>query len=276
LVTILCAMGSTARAEGPASLECGVAPNPLALVVDRAGAAELLAAVNHERAAAGIGQLARREDVALIAETHARVMALTGTIFHNDGFFTSATKALLGTRYQGENVGCAPDVAWSHAAFMNSPHHRDNVLNARFNQAGFAVIVSPDGRRYVVENFLQAAGSRVPAPAAPPPAPTTITPRPAPVPSPPPPPPVSTTAPATTTAPPPPPSTTSTVAPTTSTTFAPARVQAVHRIDAAPQRPAAPAAGPVAVPVLAAGLALVAASAMLRHVAISQREAPSR
>ena len=50
-----------AHANGPSSLPCAAIPaNPLALSVDKAGEAELLAATNRERAAAGVPPLASR------------------------------------------------------------------------------------------------------------------------------------------------------------------------------------------------------------------------
>jgi hypothetical protein len=49
-----------------------------------------------------------------------------------------------------------------HDAFMNSPHHRDNILDAAFNQVGMGVIVS-GGTLYVTEDFVQAKGGPVSA-----------------------------------------------------------------------------------------------------------------
>jgi uncharacterized protein YkwD len=60
----------------------------------------------------------------------------------------------------GENVGCRTDyvdptamVAPLEQAFMNSPHHRDNLLDSSFNSGGVGVAVKPlgDGRFLVFE-----------------------------------------------------------------------------------------------------------------------------
>jgi hypothetical protein len=228
-----------ARANGPTSLPCGV--KALTLLTKSDGAAELLALTNQERAAAGMAPLAGRGDVAVIAEAHARVMALAGEIFHNDGYFTSATKALLGTRYQGENVGCASTVAESHAGFMRSEGHRANILNPRFTHAGYAVVVAGDGRHYTVQAFLE--GSGAPAAAAPP----------APAP-PPPPPPAPAPAPAPATVTPPPPA----AAPPPSQ---PAPAPATPAVPTAPAPPATTA--PVTAPAAAAPAGEVAAAPLV-------------
>jgi uncharacterized protein YkwD len=49
-----------------------------------------------------------------------------------------------------------------HDAFMNSPHHRDNILDMGFNQVGIGVIVV-NGEIFVTEDFLQAKGGPVSA-----------------------------------------------------------------------------------------------------------------
>src|SRR5439155_9289249 len=48
-------------------------------------------------------------------------------------------------------------VASIHNAFMNSEHHRDNILYAKFNQVGIGVIVSGE-TIFVTEDFLGANG----------------------------------------------------------------------------------------------------------------------
>jgi hypothetical protein len=265
---------TAAHASGPTSLPCGAQPSPVTLSVDKAGEAELLAATNRERAAAGVAPLSERGDITLIAEAHARVMALAGAIFHNDGFFSSANKALLDTRYQGENVSCAMDVAQSHAGLMNSTYHRENILNPRFTHAGYAVVAAPDGHRYVVQNFLQGSGAAAVAPAAPAPAPAPATapapapkpapapaPKPAPAPAPMPAPAPAVTAPPTTTPPPPPEP--STAAAPTATTAAPTSTSTVDALPitdppAAPTKPAVPhlEAGATAAVAVAVGAAL--------------------
>src|SRR5205814_1151597 len=62
----------------------------------------------------------------------------------------------------GENVGMGQNVDQIHQAFMNSEHHRENILDAGFNQVGIGVIVV-DGGMFVTEDFLYAKGGPVTA-----------------------------------------------------------------------------------------------------------------
>src|SRR5207248_215322 len=41
-----------------------------------------------------------------------------------------------------------------HQAFMNSPHHRDNILDPVYNYVGIGVEHSSDGTMYVTEQFM--------------------------------------------------------------------------------------------------------------------------
>jgi uncharacterized protein YkwD len=58
--------------------------------------------------------------------------------------------------YLGENLFyCSiTDVSRGHAAFMRSPDHRANILNARFKEVGVGVYIAPDGQFFVTELFL--------------------------------------------------------------------------------------------------------------------------
>jgi hypothetical protein len=69
------------------------------------------------------------------------------------------------------------DVASIHTAFMNSEHHRDNILDPGLNQVGTGVVVAGDGTVYITEDFLhsKSVSSAAPAPA---PAPKPAAPKP--------------------------------------------------------------------------------------------------
>ncbi|MDQ3107109.1 MAG: CAP domain-containing protein, partial [Actinomycetota bacterium] len=92
-----------------------------------------VSAINSSRASlAGVEGLAPAADLIAIAERHAAAMAARGSIYHNPD---------LGRQVQdwevvGENVGVGPDVASLHQAFLDSPAHRANVLDARYRQVG--------------------------------------------------------------------------------------------------------------------------------------------
>ncbi len=58
--------------------------------------------------------------------------------------------------YLGENLFyCSVvDAERGQKALMNSPKHRRNILDSRFEQMGVGVFVSPDGQFWVTELFL--------------------------------------------------------------------------------------------------------------------------
>ena len=55
----------------------------------------------------------------------------------------------------GENVGYSSDIATVHQAFLDSPSHRANIVDARFNWVGTGYAVGPDGRIWVSQVFVQ-------------------------------------------------------------------------------------------------------------------------
>ncbi len=173
-----------------------------------AGAAQrLLDLVNGERRSAGLSGLTSRDDIVDIAIAHSQEMAQKGDIFHSDSFFASAVKNLLNAAVRGENVAYNGDIDNTHARLMASAGHRANILDPRFSAVGIGVVLAPDGRYFVTQDFIQPAGappatrpsaaSRAAAPAVPRKAAVTATPAPAPAP------PENVTAPPTTVATPP-------------------------------------------------------------------------
>lgn len=135
----------------------------------QAAARRLFQLMNQERVARGLPAFTRRSDVDTIAVAHSKRMAADGNIWHNDDYFTAATKNAIQAALVGENVARNADVDDMHRRLMKSPDHRDNILNPRFTQVGVGVAVGANGALFGTENFLQ---PRVPqrtavAPAAP-------------------------------------------------------------------------------------------------------------
>ncbi|MGH2690100.1 MAG: CAP domain-containing protein, partial [Actinomycetota bacterium] len=122
---------------------------------------------NAERAPLGLGPLAVNQELVAMARRHSRRMADAGTIFHNNNLGTEAPD---GWRLIGENVGVGPSCAALHQAFMDSPHHRENIVEPRFNQVGMGVVLSGT-TIYITEQFMQAGSAPAPPPAPPPPPP---------------------------------------------------------------------------------------------------------
>lgn len=117
--------------------------------------AQLLAAINAERAAAGLPAL--RLDAAAVdsARQWAAHLARTGTLAHHPDLEASLVGQGATTwTLAGENVGVGPHVAQIHPAFMASPTHRANVLRPEFSEVGIGATEAADGQVWVAVHFL--------------------------------------------------------------------------------------------------------------------------
>ena len=198
---------------------------PLSTAPAQAGySADLTAMTNADRAASRLRGLSTSNDLQSLAQSRANEMAKAGRIYHTPNLGTRVS----GWKRLGENVGRGPELRDIETAFMNSPSHRENILDPGFSQLGVGVTF--DGKEYlyvaVIFREPSAAAASTPAPTPT----TTPTTRAAAAPKPAAPKPKPTT---TTQAP-----TTTTQAPTTTTTTAPP--PPVPEVVAAPVEPPAP------------------------------------
>ena len=126
-----------------------------------AGEAEFVGHANAARAAHGVGPLTVAEDLVAVARAHSQRMAGAGTIFHN----SDLGGHVAGWQVVGENVGRGGSAGSLHEAFMNSPAHRQNVLDARFTQVGIGTVIV-NGTIFVTQVFrLPEAGFAAAPPA---------------------------------------------------------------------------------------------------------------
>lgn len=133
-----------------------------ARAADTGAEAAFVAAVDQERASAGLPGLTVADDLVAVARRHAVRMADSDDLHHNPNL----TGEVAGWQKVGENVGRGPGVDVIHQAFMDSPAHRANVLDADWIEVGVGVEVR-DGRLWVAQVFRQpaAAPAQAPAPA---------------------------------------------------------------------------------------------------------------
>jgi uncharacterized protein YkwD len=109
---------------------------------------------NVARADADVRPLNWSDCLAGVAAQNAQRMAAAGAISHTDG----ARRALdcgLGSA-AAENVGVVyrgVDDAAMFTLYMNSPHHREAILDARYRWVGTAWVLGPDGRGYSAVEF---------------------------------------------------------------------------------------------------------------------------
>jgi hypothetical protein len=131
---------------------------------DTASVAEqyLLAAANQERGSRGLGLLHRDPLLAQAAAQHAGAMAEHGSISHQFPGEPELTArgAHAGVAFSviSENVAEAPSVAQIHEMWMNSEHHRANLLDPAIDSAGISVVVRGN-ELYAVEDFAKTVRS---------------------------------------------------------------------------------------------------------------------
>lgn len=123
----------------------GAGPASASAESDEAG---VLALVNQERAARGMGPLAPAPDLVTVARRHSARMAEANEVFHNSRLASEVD----GWDLLGENVGVGPDVQKIHDALMASKVHRDVILEPRFTQIGVGVVIA-GGEIWLTEVF---------------------------------------------------------------------------------------------------------------------------
>ena len=136
--------------------------------------ADLVAAINNERARRGIGTLAEDPLLNVTARAHSREMCSLSYFDHRSptaGGQTPMDRYLAGLRtwgearpeaaLVGENIFYASvtdavyNASYAHASLMNSPGHRANILEPRFTKVGVGLYRDSQGRFWVTEMFLR-------------------------------------------------------------------------------------------------------------------------
>ena len=116
----------------------------------------LFQAANAERRARGLGALQWDESLYRAAWGHAQQMAARQSISHQyAGEADLAERAqTAGARFSvvAENVAEASTALIIHSGWMESRHHRDNLLDGRLNRIAITV-VERGGQLYAVEDF---------------------------------------------------------------------------------------------------------------------------
>jgi uncharacterized protein YkwD len=129
---------------------------PSALLGQSPDELKLFHLINQEREKAGLSKFQWNTDLAKAARAHAQLLAERQHLSHQ---FTgepvlSDRIGATGLRFDAaaENVASGAEVEDTHVALMNSPLHRANILNAKYNAVGLAVV--PHGARvYVAQSF---------------------------------------------------------------------------------------------------------------------------
>ncbi len=123
----------------------------------------LLDLANQARVEAGLAPLQPDEGLTQAARAHAAAMAAEQQLSHQFSGEPAlpqrlASASKLHFDVAGENVAYAGTVEQAADNLMHSPQHRENLLSADFNVAGFAVLQSGP-RLYVVQDFAHSLPS---------------------------------------------------------------------------------------------------------------------
>lgn len=118
--------------------------------------------VNEVRVARHLGGLETSRELARVARAHAEDMARQGYLSHvnregKNPLERTRSAGIEGFRLLAENIGATNITGDRNAevirGWMNSPIHRENVLNPAFNTTGVGLAESPAGTTIVVQLY---------------------------------------------------------------------------------------------------------------------------
>lgn len=121
---------------------------------------EMLNAVNRERAANGLPNLCMNTKLQNAAQGHSNDMAANDYMSHTGSDGSKMSQRIKAAGY--DRTACGENVAAGHTsvnevmeAWMNSPHHRDNILRRKFTMfgCGYAYSESSTYKHYWTQNF---------------------------------------------------------------------------------------------------------------------------
>lgn len=120
---------------------------------------EMLILVNRDRREHGLKPLLMDEELRRIARAHSEDMALNDFCAHE----SSDGRTLFDRIYQGgvwassfaENVAKDTAVETAEEGLMNSPGHRENLLDSNYTHIGIGIFCATDGYIYVTQDFIR-------------------------------------------------------------------------------------------------------------------------
>jgi len=162
-ILVVAATLTTALAQSkpaaPANRQTATRPTPVkASIATTPSPAEqtIFEAVNRERAARQLKPLRWDAGLAAAARNHALKMAQAGQISHQfPGEFDFAMRVrMAGVHFisVAENVAEAPSASMIEEEWMNSPPHRENILDPALDSLGVSVI-ERNGDFFAVQDF---------------------------------------------------------------------------------------------------------------------------
>jgi uncharacterized protein YkwD len=122
--------------------------------------ARLVQLINAARTSRGLRALVVAPGTTDMARDWAMTQARENSLYHNPNLVNGIVSH--GSRdwhVVAENVGRGYGADSLFQAYMNSPHHRDNILDSRFRYIGMGWVERPDGSGYNTQNFVDSYSS---------------------------------------------------------------------------------------------------------------------
>jgi uncharacterized protein YkwD len=114
--------------------------------------------MNADRAAYGLPPLGIDSKLVALAQSYAQDMVNRNFFSHTNpegqSPFDRMQAAGISYQYAGENIAINTSVSGAENAFMNSPGHRANILDANYDKVGIGVVHAADGMVYVAQEFV--------------------------------------------------------------------------------------------------------------------------
>jgi uncharacterized protein YkwD len=162
LIAVICA-AAVSSLPASAKVIAATAMADSAPPASQGPAKQLFIMGNQARAAQGVRPLEWDAALAQAALAHCERMAATGSISHQYAgeADVDVRAGQAGARFSliEENVAVGGSAGVVHQAWMNSPHHRENLLSAQVDRVGLAV-VSRGGMVYAVADFSKGVVAR--------------------------------------------------------------------------------------------------------------------
>jgi uncharacterized protein YkwD len=147
----------TADDTPPSSPDSRPVPGEEALDKKLAPEDALFGLINAARDEHGLPPVHRNRSLDRIAHAHSEAMARAGRISHNTGVGDPERRIAesgLTPKATGENVARGGTVVRVHRALWNSPAHRENLLQRRWDEVGVAIVKDKQGALFASELFI--------------------------------------------------------------------------------------------------------------------------
>lgn len=112
--------------------------------IDQNGEIEMLVSINEERQKNGLNPLVVDPLIRNVARAHSMDMLQKGYFGHQDLSGQTAFERMNNAHVEfsvvGENLALAPSVPLAHIGLMNSPSHKENILDPDYNRVGIGIL----------------------------------------------------------------------------------------------------------------------------------------